>query len=195
MSEGIIKFTIHLEKEYNLTNEEIADLNKCREVLFNKNLIGVNSEGIGYGNISKRIKGGNKFIITGSATGSLSVLTPNDFVEVSHFNIFLNEIWCRGMREASSESLTHAAVYEHVPLANVVIHVHSEKLWNKYKNKLPTTHKNVTYGTPEMAYEVGKMAAGSDKDNLVIVMGGHPDGMISFAPDFGTAVNNLISLP
>ena len=36
-------------------------------------LIGAYENGVGFGNISMRIKGGHQFVITGSATGEIQV--------------------------------------------------------------------------------------------------------------------------
>jgi hypothetical protein len=55
---------------------------------------------------------------------------------------------------ASSESLTHAAVYSGDGAAGAVIHCHADALWQRLVGRVPTTSAEVAYGTPEMAGEV-----------------------------------------
>jgi len=70
-----------------------------------------------------RIRGGNQFIITGSATGEIPELEPGHYVKVTSFNIDDKCVQCVGPLKASSESLTHAAIYLADPDSNAVIHV------------------------------------------------------------------------
>jgi len=62
-----------------------------------------------------RIRGGNQFVITGSATGEIPELEPGHYVKVNSFNIEDNAVQCVGPLKASSESLTHAAIYSADP--------------------------------------------------------------------------------
>lgn len=110
--EGVVKFNCH----WNQTGPVISDdqyetINYWREILYNMDLIGVYENGVGFGNISMRIKGGNQFIITASATGEIPELEPEHYVKVISFNIDDNAVQCTGPLKASSESLTHAAIY------------------------------------------------------------------------------------
>ena len=91
--------------------------------------------------------------------------------------------------------MSHAAIYSAIPDVGAVVHVHSRKLWDKYLHVLPTTANLVPYGTPEMAYEIGRILAHSHTlEKRVIVMGGHDEGIISFGKtveDAALAVLNL----
>ena len=49
----------------------LAELNACRRKLLELHLMGVDSTGIGFGNLSIRAGAGRNFYITGSATGGL----------------------------------------------------------------------------------------------------------------------------
>ena len=59
-----------------------AELNAYRRKLLEQHLMGVDSNGIGFGNVSVRDGMSGNFYITGSATGGLPELTPTDCVRV-----------------------------------------------------------------------------------------------------------------
>ena len=52
--EGVIKFNCHWTKSAPLDEAWIRDLNVWRDKLYRLGLIGMNEDGIGYGNISIR---------------------------------------------------------------------------------------------------------------------------------------------
>jgi len=80
---GFVKFNCNWINEALLDVELIKKLNICRDKLYESGFIGVNKDGIGYGNISIRylVPGrhyfNNQFIITGSATGKINILLMN----------------------------------------------------------------------------------------------------------------------
>lgn len=174
MDEGYIKFNCEWI-ESNL-DSDIKEINEWRDKLYRLKLIGCYDNGIGYGNISVRTKNG--FLITGSATGSFSRLTKEHYSEVIVYDFDRNYVKCRGKIKASSESLSHAAVYESNPEIKAVVHVHSQELWNKLLNKVPMTSKDVKYGTPEMAYEIMRLM--KIREENILVMAGHEDGVIAY---------------
>jgi len=190
MKEGYIKFNCEWIKQE--LNEDISEINKWREKLYKLNLIGVYESGVGFGNIS--IRKYNNFIITGSKTGGIENLTNNHFTKVTNWNFDKNSLTCYGPIEASSESLTHAAVYISDLNTNAVIHVHNSNLWEKLMYKVPTTDEKVEFGTPEMAYEIMKLFIDKNTINKkIIVMGGHKEGIISFGKDLEEAGNVLLN--
>lgn len=165
-----------------------AQLNAYRRKLLLLRLIGVDSNGIGFGNLSIRDGSNNNFYITGSATGGLPQLTLTDCARVVAYDFKQN--WLRYERSAipSSESLTHAAVYESDAKAGSVIHCHDSKLWRALLNQAPTSSKAVDYGTPEMAYEVTHLFKTTDvQSRRIIVMAGHDGGIIAFGRDLEEA--------
>jgi ribulose-5-phosphate 4-epimerase/fuculose-1-phosphate aldolase len=189
--EGIIKFKTHWNKEKLTVDHELFEaLNICRNKLKAHHLIGVYDNGIGYGNISCRINSENKFLITGSSTGDILQTSLNHYAIVSKYNIETNEVWCEGETKASSESLTHAAIYESDPEINFVIHIHNKKIWSQWMHKLPTTDINIDYGTPEMAKEIRKCIQ-DYTHQAVIIMGGHEEGIITYGMTSEQAMNNL----
>jgi ribulose-5-phosphate 4-epimerase/fuculose-1-phosphate aldolase len=178
---GAIKFSYEHVKR---TLEPFAgfdQLNKCREELRHIGFIGVDQNGIGFGNLSVRHGLTKNFHITGSGTGGLKCLTLDDYAKVTAYDFEKNWLHCEGMTVASSESLTHAAIYAADANANAVIHIHSAKVWKRWVNKVPTTSPDVDYGTPAMAEEVKRLFVESDlPKRKLLVMGGHKTGIITF---------------
>src|SRR5207302_7619303 len=112
---------------------------------------------IGYENISVRLANGREFAITGSATGGVEKLTPAHFAKVTGYDFDRNWLRCEGPIVASSESMTHAAIYEAEPRAGAVIHVHHLELWKRLLHNAPTTPEEIEYGTPAMARAVRQL--------------------------------------
>jgi ribulose-5-phosphate 4-epimerase/fuculose-1-phosphate aldolase len=140
-----------------------------------------------------RIKGGNQFIITGSATGEIPELEPGHYVKVNSFNIDDNAVQCVGPLKASSESLTHAAIYSADPGANAVVHVHSIDLWNELIYNVPTTNPAMDYGTIGLAQDIFRLFSESDViEKRIIVMAGDRAGLLTFGNDVDEAVNVLM---
>ena len=153
--QGAVKFNCHWNQSGPvISDEQYEIINYWREVLFNMDLIGAYENGVGYGNLSMRIRGTNQFFITGSATGEIPELEPGHYVKVSSFNIDDNAVQCVGPLKASSESLTHGTLYALDPEILWVMHAHSPHIWrNAHALSVPMTG-DVAYGTPEMADEV-----------------------------------------
>jgi L-ribulose-5-phosphate 4-epimerase len=165
-----------------------AELNACRRKLLELRLIGVDSSGISFGNLSVRHGATNNFYITGSTTGSLTALTPTDCARVVAYDFGRNWLRYEGRAIPSSESLTHAAIYESTATAAAVIHCHDSKLWAALLNQAPTTAKKAEYGTPEMAYEVIRLLNGSDvQGRKILIMAGHEGGIVAFGKNLEDA--------
>lgn len=194
MVESYIKFDGKPVGNEPLSDEEIKEINGWRERLYKLGLIGAYDNGIGFGNISVRVGNSDKFIITGSATGGIESLNKLHYTKVVSYDFRKNSLLYNGPIEASSESMTHAAVYESDPRINAVIHVHNLGLWTKLLDKVPTTSKVVTYGTPEMANEVVRLFRETDvKEKKILAMGGHEEGVISFGAGLEEAGRVLLS--
>lgn len=191
--EGVIKFKLTWKQEPPMAYHFISALNEWRDSLYKAGLIGKDENGIGYGNISCRLDK-NSFIITGSGTGTLEQLTSEHYTRVTAFDLSENSLESTGPVKASSESMTHAAVYETIPGCNAVFHVHHLDLWEALLVRPPSTAKNIEYGTPAMAKEIASLL----KDPLllkqgILAMGGHREGIISFGKDLDDAGSVLVS--
>lgn len=196
MTEGYIKFNcIRTPGETSLPEEKYGQLESARAQLYGLGLIGIYPDGIGFGNISVRKDHNKSFFISGSATGGKETLSPSDYALVTDYSLMQNTIFCTGIINASSESLTHAAIYQSVPQAGAVIHIHCLRLWEKLLYKLPTTSHDIEYGTPEMAKAVGELAIHlNNKEEKIIVMGGHREGILSFGQDLIKATQQIITV-
>lgn len=131
-----------------------AELKTARQKLRHLGLVGVDANGVGFGNVSVRDGTTDSFYVTGSGTGSLSLLTLKDCAKVIAWDF--DRLWlrCEGRTIASAESLTHATIYSMDRDVRIVIHGHSERLWRMLLGRGPATCSDVSYGTLEMAREV-----------------------------------------
>lgn len=181
IGEGYIKFNcIRTNKDISIPSETFDELSVWRQKMFENGLIGVYPDGIGYGNISARAAVGG-FYISGTATGSLAVLSQEHYALVNTWQTELNSLTCTGRINASAESLSHAAIYDSLSGAGAVIHIHHRQMWEKYINRVPTTPAAVWYGTPEMAFEIRKIVQNlNSKQDTILVMGGHEDGILAW---------------
>jgi ribulose-5-phosphate 4-epimerase/fuculose-1-phosphate aldolase len=192
--EGVIKFKCNWIKDSPLDFALIKDMNKWRDKLYAANLIGKNKDGIGYGNISIRYKQ-NNFIITGSSTGKLPKLTAEHYAVVTEYDLDKNTLTAVGPVIASSESLTHAVIYEHQKDVNTVIHVHHPALWKKLLEILPATGNHIEYGTPAMAREILRLFEESNlAEEKIFAMGGHEEGIVSFGKDIDEAGEKIFEM-
>lgn len=195
--EGVIKFKLHWTPEPPMPDEFISTLNKWRDILYKAELIGEDANGIGYGNISRRLDQ-NTFIISGSGTGSLEKLTAEHYTKVTAFDLAGNTLLSSGPVQPSSESLTHAAVYETIPGCHAVFHIHHLALWETLLAKLPSTAKDIEYGTPAMAREMARLLKDPVlKTQGILGMGGHREGVISFGKDpddAGSAISRWLAV-
>jgi L-ribulose-5-phosphate 4-epimerase len=183
-----IKFTCERAATKITPFDGLAELNAYRRKLLQLRLIGVDSNGVGFGNLSMRDGATSNFYITGSATGGLPELTLANCARVVAYDFKRNWLRCAGAAVASSESLTHAAVYESDTRVGAVIHCHDSKLWTALLNQAPTSSKAVEYGTPEMAYEVLRLFNLTDvKSRKILVMAGHEGGIVAFGRDLEEA--------
>lgn len=170
----------------------LQEINACRSLLFREKLIGVNSDGIGYGNISVRHTA-NNFIITGSGTGKLDFLSNAHYSMVTGYDVEANIVTAQGPVIASSESLTHAVIYELQNDVNAVIHVHHFALWSHLLRSLPSTAVDVEYGTPFMAREIRRLFNETDLgERKMFTMAGHEGGIVSFGSDCNEALSILM---
>ncbi len=182
-----IKFRCEHEKTGKTPFAGFDQLNAYRSKLRQRGLIGMDASGIGFGNLSVR-ENANGFRITGSGTGGLPELTPGDYTKVVAYDFARNWLRCEGPAIASSESLTHAAVYASESTAGAVIHCHNSTLWAALLNHAPTTSKAAEYGTPELAFAVERLFKNSDvKAKKIFVMAGHEGGVVVFGKNLGEA--------
>jgi ribulose-5-phosphate 4-epimerase/fuculose-1-phosphate aldolase len=166
----------------------LTELNAYRRELLDRRLIGVDPNGIGFGNLSVRVGATKNFYITGSATGGIQELTLAHCAKVVAWDFERNQVRYEGSAIPSSESLTHAAIYESDATAGAVVHSHCSKLWAALLNQVPTTSKVADYGTPEMANEIMQLFTRTNaRSRKIVVMAGHEGGILTFGKDLEEA--------
>lgn len=182
IDEGYIKFELFWEQQPNDFKFDISNLMHWRDKMHELNLIGNYPDlGIGFGNISQKFEKGTEFVISGTQTGDIYPIAEKHFTTVTNYDLAANSVWCRGPLKASSESMTHAAIYEFDESIKAVIHVHHMELWKQLLDRVPTSKADVPYGTPEMGMEIKRLF---DEENLaterIMAMAGHDEGIITF---------------
>ena len=191
---GYIQFACDWERSDPTTDPRAAGVIVWRNRLARIGLIGIYPDGIGFGNISTRINH-HEFLITGTATGAIAEIGPEHLCRVTAADITSNRVRCRGPVPASSESLSHAAVYQAVADAGVVIHVHHLGIWQAYRNKLPTTDDRAEAGTPAMGEAIAQLAAEvGGIPGGVFIMGGHREGWMAFGRDADEAGQRVLQV-
>lgn len=192
IDEGTIKFNCQwIKQPLSITVPD--ELLGWRDRMYELNLIGSYEDiNIGYGNIS--IKTPQGILISGTQTGYIYPIQPQHFTLVTDYDLDRNMVVCRGLIKASSESMTHIAVYQCDESINAIIHIHNLTLWQNLMDKVPTTKKEIPYGTPEMAKEIFRLFKESNvKQEKIIVMAGHEEGIITFGSSIENAGNLLLS--
>src|SRR3990167_7706456 len=139
IDEGVIKFNCEWIQTSPLEFKSLKELNSTRKKIFGLGLIGVYPNGIAFGNLSIRVGQTKEFIISGTQTGGLPAVAAEHYTQVLDYSFPKNWIRCRGPLKASSESLTHAMIYELDKKISAVVHIHNRALWSRLKFKVPTT--------------------------------------------------------
>lgn len=183
--EGVTKFDLRFTPASPLPLAELRELNAWRKLLWQLELIGQNASrygGLGFGNLSRRQLSSQHFIITGTQTGHLSELDGRHYATVTAADTSANRVLAEGPIAPSSESLTHAMLYQVDTSVQFIFHVHSPVLWREADELgIPVTNPAVAYGTSAMAEEVRRLSTGTAAWRMgIFAMGGHEDGVVAF---------------
>ncbi|MBO3697883.1 class II aldolase/adducin family protein [Roseivirga sp. E12] len=194
MDDGYIKFKIDWQEGSAPDYPEMDDLIMWRDRMYDMGLIGYDENyKVGFGNISILPSINKNFIISGTQTGHIERLKAEHFTEVTDYSITKNQLSCLGPVKASSESLTHAAIYEADQNIRAVIHIHHDQQWEAWLDQIPTTNKDVPYGTPEMAFEIARLFKENNSFNL-LAMAGHQGGLIAFGENLKEAAQPFLEV-
>ena len=195
-TEGVIKFTLDHEVGEAPPAELTAPLRAWFRILRRLDLLGRDPArylGYAYGNLSRRQESG--FLITCTQTSGQDRLAPEQFAQVTGWNLEANRVHSLGPCRPSSEALTHAMVYEAVPECGFVFHVHSPEIWSQAKAlPLPVTDPAAEYGTPQMALATVEVLNGTGcPARGLLSMGGHEDGIVAWGKTAKAAGSLLVS--
>jgi len=196
IDEGYVKFTSHWRNTDALEDAAIELLNRWRRPLYDAGLIGhYEQHGIGFGNLSMRLETDRQFIISGTQTGHLPNPGAEHYALVEDYDIGRNRVYSSGAAEASSESLTHAAIYELDRGIGAVVHVHSVELWAALQDSAATTAAGIAFGTPDMAREFQRLFLETDfAITGIAVMAGHETGLVSIGRDLQQAAERILAV-
>jgi L-ribulose-5-phosphate 4-epimerase len=176
-----------------LPESDWRDLEAWRQKLAALHVLGIGADGVAFGNLSQRRAGTTRFIITGTQTGGLPLLDERHFSEVLGFDLDRHALTCHGPILPSSEALSHAAVYQGDPRVTACLHVHHTHLWHALFGKVPTTSRDGGCGSLKMARDILQLFSDArDHEVRVIVMGGHPDGLLFMGESLDKAGLRLI---
>jgi ribulose-5-phosphate 4-epimerase/fuculose-1-phosphate aldolase len=197
MKDGVIKYSLEFIESEPIDFELCREIESVREILYDMNLIGVYSDGIGFGNISQIADSETRqFVITGTQTGDKARLEAKDYSLVTNIDIDTFKTIATGGTKPSSESVTHACIYELDSNIGAVIHIHSEPLWNFMLKGEYLATSDVEYGTIEMVRDVQKLYSKIDPlTNPLFVMKGHFEGIVAFGrtlKDAHSVINKLV---
>lgn len=180
MSKNILKINCK-KKDFKLNfiyDSQIDHVNNYRSKLKEMGLIGVDENGLGFGNLSYRSRM-TSFIITGSQTSGLKKLSRNELVFVENIDYKNKMIIYAGERVPSSESMTHDVIYRLDKSCNYIIHVHSETMWKGMQQDFPVTDEKYEYGSAGLAGEIERLMETGDITDTVVI-GGHRPGIFFF---------------
>ena len=179
-SEGYIKYRAQRTEGAVPEPADFAALNRCRTELFDLRLIGLCPSGVGYGNVSLRVNA-SQFIISGSATGGIRELATEHYALVESFDLEQNSVSAVGKIDASSEAMSHGAVYRALPAVNAVLHIHSRRLFDFMRAaNYPETDPAVPFGTPELARAIAALVLAGGQSEGLFVTAGHDEGIIAY---------------
>lgn len=197
-TEGVIKYRLEWEETPAIAPFDFSALTLWHKRLKDAGLLGQDPErydGYGFGNISERLNQWS-YLISGTQTGHLDVLGPQNYAVVVQALIEDNRIISQGPVRPSSEALTHAAIYALDPDIRFVFHIHSPDIWRaRTQVGLPETAADIPYGTPQMAAEVKRLFdEGAFAETTVLAMAGHEDGIIGFGSTADEAGEGIMGL-
>lgn len=202
IDDGVIKYDrSNFSQCGPLETAEYSALESWRKQLYALNLIGeYPEEKVGFGNMSELRDYSThyqskvpQFVITGTQTGKYADLDGRHYTRVLDYNIDQLKIKMMGPVEASSEALTHAAIYAFNKNIKAVFHIHSKQIWNgMIEDKSDFTCGSIPYGTVEMARATEKCI--SQKNSGAFCMHGHEDGVIAYGTSLDEVGNIILAL-
>ena len=193
IDEGYTKYTVDWTRKSLAPGPMIDALDASRHRLVQAGLVGHDEEhGVGFGNLS--VRDGDDFIISGTQTGHLDRTSHAHYARVTAADIDRNHVACLGAVQASSESMTHAAIYAAAPDVGAVVHVHDLTLWHASLERLPATGAEIAYGTPDMARDLQELLTTTAFGSAgLAVMAGHDGGLIAVGRDLEEATDRMLN--
>jgi ribulose-5-phosphate 4-epimerase/fuculose-1-phosphate aldolase len=170
------------------------ELDQARTRLHDLGLIGALASGVGFGNVSIRGRGA-AFLISGTATGAARVLPFTKYCLVRSCDIPGNRVRSTGPIQASSESMTHGAIYHACPLVHCVMHIHGARIFDgMLRDRYPATPAEAAFGTPAIAAAIDRLLRESGRPEGVAVLAGHSGGVIAYGQTVDETLGLVVDL-
>lgn len=190
MDEGTIKYGCTWVAGPPPQDPAVGELCRWRDALAAAGLVGHDAEhDVGFGNVS--LRAGRGVLISGTGTGHVPALGAEHIARITEHDIDRNRLRCEGPVQASSESLSHMALYELGAHVGAVAHVHHAGLWAALRDEVPATDPEAAYGTPAMAHALARLARAAPEGGI-LRMQGHPDGLVAYGPSLEDAARRLV---
>ncbi len=200
--EGTIRFAYALEAPEGpvAPPDLLTQLRGWRHVLRRLSLVGqdaIRYGGFGFGNLSARDpQQPGEFLITASQTSGVEDLEDADLVRITGCNPARFWVDAVGHQPPSSESLTHAMIYESDPAIAWIFHGHSPEIWEGAQALgVPAIPEEIAYGSAELADAMADLLHGHAERPLLFVTLGHRDGVFACgatARDAGAALVDVL---
>jgi L-ribulose-5-phosphate 4-epimerase len=199
--EGTIQFAYSL----NAPADAVADphtvdtLRGWRTVLRRLGLLGQDParyDGLGFGNLSARDADcPDEFVVTASQTSGAEILDDDGLVRIIHSDLERFWVDALGRQPPSSETLTHAMIYQADTSVNWVFHAHSPEIWRQTRALgLPATPEHVAYGSTAMVRAVADLLGRHSTRPLAFTTLGHQDGVFACGASAAQAGTTLAAL-
>ena len=156
--------TIYQEKKV-INHPRLPTLIKwCK--LFHKENLSPPYPGGSFGNLSFRTNK-DEFIISATCVPFANELKNEDFVKVVGFNLESKQVFVKGIKEPSSESMLHHQIYKNRKDIKVIFHGHSPEILAKAaEHNFVQTAKAVPYGSLELVEQVMQVI---DANNFIVM--------------------------
>lgn len=178
--EGVIKFKLNCLGP--ITEVDwLGPLTSLRCKAHKLGFLGIDQQGIGYGNLSCR-SGERDIFVTASQTSGKDEFTALDLCKIPIDRSEEAVLPYYGSKAPSSETMTHLAAYAGNPEVNWILHLHDSALFEMDSGF--STPADVGYGTKEMAEAVKNISALVSEFPQLVKMQGHLDGLLLIANSY-----------
>lgn len=178
--------------------EQLREFLHVRNLAHSQKLLGMDTQGIAYGNWSMRLPDGS-IVITASQTSHLPEISLHQICRIPEYDLDEFSLCWQGSPDfpPSSETLSHLGLYHGCGEITCILHTHHEQWfqrWMKHPD-FPGTDSHALPGTPLLACEL-QMVAWTRLYKLPTAIGlrGHPPGWMLVFPSLASA-ESWLSLP
>ena len=215
MKEGEIQYRLDHRTQPLFTEAAGLTLLELRNRIYQMGYIGPGADGVYAGNLSIRLNPDDKlsgsssltagqanrpgvcFLITGNGSGRERQLSYRGLARIDSYDPESFALRSSGEVHPSSESLTHAVLYELSVEIGLIIHLHSLEMWQwMLDSGYPTTY--APYGSAALVSEIKALYRGFESEQLfhnnAFVMEGHREGVFLFERNSGAAMTALTRL-